>query len=243
MSRKRVSDALAKANGVVAESVATDDADESLQPVAMRISPPKFELLRVRVRGVTPYVQNRWSEKARAMMKEKQEAGSKRAKGTKREAKDFIECFQAAQYRGLALGEQGEGWYGIPCTAFRNAMIRACSLVGFKMTHAKLTLFVEADGFDIKERKPLVKMLVGEPEYQEIPVRNATGVADIRPLPMWAPGWEAELRVRYDADIFDAADVLNLVSRAGLQVGIGEGRPSAPKSNGMGHGLFEVVDA
>ena len=35
-------------------------------------------------------------------------------------------------------------------------------------------------------------------------------------------------------------DVVNLMVRVGLQVGIGEGRPSSKKSNGIGWGLFDV---
>jgi hypothetical protein len=37
------------------------------------------------------------------------------------------------------------------------------------------------------------------------------------------------------------ADVLNLVSRCGMQVGIGAGRPDSKASAGCGFGLFQVV--
>jgi hypothetical protein len=53
--------------------------------------------------------------------------------------------------------------------------------------------------------------------------------------------WEANLPLRWDADQFSATDVFNLTARAGLQVGIGEGRPSSPNSFGLGWGLFEVL--
>ena len=57
---------------------------------------------------------------------------------------------------------------------------------------------------------------------------------------MWQTGWEAALRVQYDADQFTRHDVTNLLVRVGLQVGIGEGRPDSRKSNGQGWGLFDV---
>jgi len=47
-------------------------------------------------------------------------------------------------------------------------------------------------------------------------------------------------RLRWDADQFSDADVLNLLARAGMQVGIGEGRPDSPNSNGLGNGCWEV---
>jgi hypothetical protein len=53
--------------------------------------------------------------------------------------------------------------------------------------------------------------------------------------------WAARLRVRYDTQQFKMVDVLNLVSRCGLQVGIGAGRPDSKASAGCGFGLFQVV--
>ena len=58
---------------------------------------------------------------------------------------------------------------------------------------------------------------------------------------MFREGWEADVRIRYDGDQFTASDVVNLLARAGLQVGIGEGRPDSKKSTGMGWGLFEIA--
>jgi hypothetical protein len=54
--------------------------------------------------------------------------------------------------------------------------------------------------------------------------------------------WGAALNIRWDADQFTKSDVHNLLMRVGVQVGIGEVRPSSPNSTGMGWGLFEVVD-
>ena len=38
------------------------------------------------------------------------------------------------------------------------------------------------------------------------------------------------------------ADVVNLIARVGIQVGIGEGRPDSKMSAGLGYGLFELVN-
>lgn len=119
-------------------------------------------------------------------------------------------------------------------------MISACRLVGFKMTVAKLSVFVEADGLDADDGTPLVRIIGGEPERNEMVARNETGVADLRIRPMWRD-WGARLRIRYDAGQFTMADVINLLHRAGAQVGVGEGRPDSRSSAGMGFGLFEVV--
>lgn len=62
------------------------------------------------------------------------------------------------------------------------------------MTIAKMTVFCQADGYDAVDHTPLVRITKGEPEYAEHPVRPETGGMDIRPRPMWAPGWEAVVR-------------------------------------------------
>jgi hypothetical protein len=199
------------------------------------ISPPKLNVAAFHIRGNAPYVQNKFSAKAREEMRIKQEAGSTGKKGIKKEAKDFHSRYEGAMHK------MSDGSCGIPAPAFRNAMISACRMVGFKMTIAKMSVFILPDGFDADDGTPLVKITKGMPEYSELPVRNETGVADIRPRPMWREGWEADVKVQYDADQFTLNDVSNLLMRAGLQVGVGEGRPDSKKSCGMGWGTFEFV--
>lgn len=202
---------------------------------AVVIKAPNFQRAMFKIRGTAPYVQNKFSQKAREQMRAKQEAGSTAGKGRAKIAKDFLECYEQAMH------VSDEGWFGIPAPAFRAAMISACRTVGFKMTLAKLSVFVEADGFDKDDATPLVKITKGEPEYFESVVRIQM-TTDIRPRPMWRRGWEAELVIRFDADQFTYDDVANLINRVGLQVGIGEGRPDSKTSTGMGWGTFEVIN-
>ena len=198
------------------------------------IPAPNFSIAEFHIVGAAPYVQNKFSQKARNIMRSAQEAGPQGKKGLKREAKDFEACFQGAMHKAKG------GWHGIPAPAFRNAMISACRVVGFKMTHAKLSVFIEADGFDSDDGTPLVKITKGSPVYHEASVRNDSGVCDIRARPMWREGWEAKLRIRYDADQFSLSDISNLLARAGMQVGVGEGRPDSKDSAGLGWGLFTL---
>lgn len=195
------------------------------------IQPPNIKTAVFRIIGTAPFVQNKFSQKARETIRATQEAGSVAKKGKKREPKDFDAVFCGAMH----LSE--EGWYGIPAPAFRSAMIDACRLIGFKMTLAKLSVFVQADGFDKDDGTPLVKLIAGEPERHEAAVRLELGGTDIRVRPMWRE-WAADVRVQFDADQFTLSDVSNLLHRAGLQVGVGEGRPNSRKSFGMGWGTF-----
>lgn len=209
-------------------------ATKSVASQSVSIKPPNFQTAIFRIVGTAPYVQNKFSQKAREQMRATQEAGSTARSKRAKEAKDFLASYAGATHRSA------DGWAGIPAPAFRNAMISACRTVGFKMTLAKLSVFVEADGFDVDDGTPLVRITKGEPRYHESLVRLQTGVADIRARPMWEPGWEADVRITFDADQFTLDDVSNLLMRVGMQVGVGEGRPDSKNSAGMGWGTFKL---
>ena len=167
-----------KALKIPALSKAEIAALGSDKPQIVRITKPKLRTTAVTITGISPYVQHKFSEKSRRQMEATQEAGQQ-ARGKKtREAKDFDAVYEAAKHYSQ------DGWIGIPASAFRNAMIDACRLIGFKMTLAKLSIFVEADGIDRDEGTPLVR-IIGQPRIHKGFARNATGVADIRWRPMW----------------------------------------------------------
>lgn len=201
------------------------------------IAAPNLPVLAIPIVGVAPMVQNKFSKKAREQMRATQAAGSTAKTKRKRDPKDFDTCYEEAKH----VSE--DGWLGIPAPAFRAAMISACRVAGFTMTRAKLSIVVLADGFDSDDGTPLVRITKGKPFKHEAMVRVANGTPDIRARPMWREGWEATVRVRYDAEQFTELDVINLMLRAGMQVGIGEGRPDSKGTSSMGWGLFEIKEA
>lgn len=196
------------------------------------IPAPNLKIIEFELQGTAPYVQHRFSNKAAIMAAQRE--GSTSRKGKKREPKDFNALYESAKHKSR------EGWCGIPASSFRAAMISACRLVNFQMTRAKLSVFIIADGLD-EDGAPIVR-IQGEPEMHTSHVRNETGVVDIRARPMWRE-WSCLLRVRYDADQFTSTDVAHLLMRAGMQVGVGEGRPDSKKSlTGMGWGTWQLAD-
>ena len=200
---------------------------------ALLISAPDFCTIGFKLKGTAPLVINKFSSKAQAEMQAKQEAGSQSSSKKKREAKDFEAVGNAARHIS------DDGWDGIHAASFRNAAISACRAAGFVMTKAKLALFVEADGFDEEDSTPLVR-IYGDHKIITSPCRNSSGVIDLRPRPTYFP-WTANLRIRFDNGMLSEQDVLNLIARVGMQVGIGEGRPDSKSSAGLGNGLFEVA--
>lgn len=205
-------------------------ADKAVQET-ITVSPPNIQAIQVRLVGNAPYMQARFSQKAMKAMMSKMDGTVK--KGTNVRAKrDFDQDMKDAQHIST------EGWVGVPASSIRAALISACRLVNFKMTIGKLSLFVQADGFDEIDGSPLIK-LHGKVERNDMAVRLATGVFDIRVRPMWRQ-WYIEPKITFDGDQFATEDVLNLLRRVGLQVGLGEGRPDSRKSTGLGFGTFDV---
>lgn len=218
---------MAKSNVVPLEVAGTPERGVRVVITEPRISTAHFVL-----EGTAPYMQARFGEKAMQKMHDTQAAGQQ-ARGKKvREARDFNSDYEAAKHVSEA------GWCGVPAGAFRTACIDVCRLVGYKMTLAKLSIFIDADGIDKVDGTPLVK-IEGKPEVNTSGVRNANGNLDLRVRPMWRK-WSVKLRVRFDEDQFSLKDVTNLLVRAGIQCGIGEGRPNSRMSTGIGFGTFSV---
>lgn len=182
-----------------------------------------------------PLVIHRFAAKTKIQMKQKMETGKASSSKKNREAKQTDDLFNEARYISK------EGWDGFHAAAVRKAMISACRLVNFKMTLAKLSLFVEADGFDAEEPQiPLIRILDCEPVKQEDMARVETGQPYVTVRAAYH-AWKADVRIRWDEDQFTLEDITNLLMRVGLQVGLCEGRPDSPKSAGMGWGLFEIA--
>lgn len=223
---------LAAANNHTKESVMATKETESK---SVTIPAPRFGRAEFHIRGTSPLVIHRFSKKVADQMADNQATGKAASSKRNRTPKSSDDTYNEARYR------HADGWDGFNASSIRNAMISACRLVNFKMTLAKLSIFVEADGWDALEpQMPLIR-IIGKPVKQPDMARVATGAPYIAYRPAYH-NWEAKIKIRWDEDQFTLADVSNLLSRVGQQVGIGEGRPDSRNSAGMGWGLFELAE-
>lgn len=203
-------------------------------PAKIVIPRPDIQRLRVPIQGLTPLIVHAWSEKAKRQILDKQ----RKIPSTGREIRDPERDYNDSRYIA------SRGWDGFPAVGFKASMVGACRQIpgsGLPMTLAKLLFFVEGDGQDEKNMDGLVK-IEGTPQMREDMVRLETGVADIRFRAMYMP-WTATLQVRFNAGMVSAEQVVNLLMLAGSSVGIGEWRPSAPKSATGTFGLWEVEES
>ena len=181
---------------------------------------PELRLRRllIEVKGTAPLIVNRFSEKARQMMLDKQ---TKKASAGK-EAKD-----PEAQYKA-SLYELPEGGYGFPAAGFKAASVRAGTYADEKMTFLRGAYHVDGDMVPIK----------GEPTMREDTVRLQGKTADIRFRGEFKD-WSAVIPVTVNETAISIDQVVNLFRIAGFAVGIGEWRP---EKNGA-YGRFEVIGA
>jgi len=177
------------------------------------------------IKGVTPVIPHKWSEKAKSMMPGHPDAeGVKKKKGVRKPEEEAEACV----YR------LPDGSPGMPATAFKAAIIGACRFFDKpSMTEAKLLVFVEGIGPD-----QLVP-IEGKPILREDTPRNANGSADLRYRYAFE-NWSATIRVRYVPTSITVESVVTLVDAAG-RGGIGDWRPSAPKSSTGTFGTWRVA--
>ncbi len=178
---------------------------------------PKLDLraMKISLVGDSSLLCNRFSEKAKQQMLDKQMKKAKQGK----EAKDPEQCFQSSLYP--LPGDK----YGFPTIAFKSAAVDAC-------THVDGITKVEARGaFHVLGEYAVIK---GTPQPHTSTVRIGMGTTDIR-IRGEFPEWSTELTVRYNANTLQPEQIINLFNVAGFAIGVGEHRPQKDGSNGMFH--------
>lgn len=187
------------------------------------IKPLDIRTVDIPIVGLSELITHRWSEKAKRMMLITQ---TKQVR-TKKEPKMPEEDYESSIYR-LPDG------YGFPAAGFKAAIVGACrQFEGLPMTVAKVAIRVNGVGSE-----QLVR-IEAEPHMREDMVRLPTGVADIRYRAGFWP-WSTLLNITYNANILTLDMLVNMVNAAGMG-GVGEWRPSAPKSATGSFGCFEVA--
>jgi hypothetical protein len=204
------------------------------EKISVSITPPSWRYASINVRSTAPFVYNKFSAKAKLAMRLKQEGGQQASNKRTRKPKNFEEAWKESCH----IARDGQ-WYGFPCSGLRAALIDSCRLTGAKMTMAKMTLFVLADGYS-DDGEALVRFTTGTPRGVEhtVSFQNTTDIACRGMIDEWT----ATIRIKWDSDQFSAVDVVNLLARAGGQNGIGAGRANSKTSTGQGWGSFEVAD-
>jgi hypothetical protein len=168
--------------------------------------------------GDSSLIVHKWSEKAKKEMLDKQMGKATAGKQKKDPERDYRE----------SLYTLPDGGYGFPTIAFKNAAVEACTSLGKSITKVAARQAFHVVG-------ELVR-IEGEPRMREDMVRVGMGTADIRYRGEF-PEWKATIRIRYNARLLSAEQIVNMFNTAGFAVGVGEWRSEKSGS----HGLFHVA--
>ncbi len=183
-------------------------------------------IIEVPIVGLTAVIPHRWSEKSRRMMPGHPDSDTvKRAKDKRKPKEEADACLYLL-----------DGELAMPATAFKAAIVGACRFFDKpSMVEAKQLIFVEGKGSD-----QLVP-IDGEKEgpHEDLP-RNSdmNRTPDLR-YRYYIQNWSAVLRIRYTPARISGEAVVALADAAG-RGGIGEWRPSAPKSYTGTFGTWRV---
>lgn len=203
---------------------ATNGSNTSVEPVTIQRLEKRRAI--IPIVGETELIVHQFSEKEKLKMRELQQQKTRK----RREPKD-----PAAEYEA-SLYVLEDGRYGFPAVGFKSAIVSGARFFeGITMTAMKLAVRVIGEGED-----QLVP-IVGEPRMREDMVRLATGVADLRYRAGFKE-WSAEVHVLYSPNLITLESLVNLTNAGGMS-GVGEWRPSAPKSMTGIYGTFKVEEA
>lgn len=180
----------------------------------------------IKVEGETALIVNKFSKKAQQQIRDKQAGKAKR----RHDVRDPEAEYEASMYH-LDNGKKG-----FPASAFKAAIVGACRhFDNIPMTLAKQSMRVSPAPPDKGE----FCVIEGDHQMRTDMVRLPTGVADIRYRAEF-PEWSTSFKVVFNANSISLELLTNLIMAAGQFGGIGEWRPSAPKSATGSFGCFKV---
>lgn len=216
-------------------SPTSNGATESAPISAIKLVRIQMVTIQVPIRGITPCIPHRWSEKSKRMMLEAMQTVGAKAKAPKaakdpeREAHDA--CYWMADGRPAVLA-----------VAFKGAIVGACRMfTGITMAQTRQMVFVNGEAaIGSDGLSDVLVALNGETQMREDTPRNSNGGVDLRYRTQVWP-WTAELSVSFPKGRIDAESVVALIDAAGQCSGVGDWRPGAPKSNTGTYGRFEVA--
>lgn len=194
---------------------------------AVEIVMPKIKNVEIPIRGITPLLCNRMSERSIMQMENKQQKKGNTAK----EARDPEKEFQESAYiinEEAPLDSQDR--YGFPAISFKSAAVAACRHVdGIPMTKARGMFNVSTD---------MLPLHFDELKMRSDRVVLETGVASIAYRAEFH-GWRVELPISFNSEAYSLDQICTLMAVAGFAVGVGSWRPD---KSGI-HGQFEIASS
>ena len=207
------------------------------ESVAIEIPQLKLDTAIIHIKGDTPLIVNKWSEKAKKEIRDKQMKKATNKKEAKDPVADFIDTLywldgepEDKTMEGFEKAVANGARFGFPAPAFKQCAIMGAYRLGadIKTTVAKAAIiipteYIEINGKSVTMREDMVK------------VGGISKVADIR-YRAQIEDWEADIPVKFASNVMSLEQVINLFNLGGFACGVGEWRN---EKNGV-FGSFHV---
>lgn len=194
----------------------------------IELPPLNIQRIDVPIIGDGGLICHAWSKKAREEMLAKQMKKASAGRAAKDPWRDFCESLYWLD--GMPADPQPEdveaGRFGFPAVAFKAAAITAVTTIG------ALTKVAARQAFHIAGE--FVPLIGPPPSMREDMARVGMGTADIRFRGEFKP-WGAILPIEFNANVFSAEQVVNLIHAGGFGVGVGDWRPEKDGVSGRFH--------
>lgn len=195
----------------------------------IKIEKPSVTLM---IRGTTPLIMNRMSEKARRelLMPKGRKTAADKASSLKHNP---LEEFRASPY--ILRDESAPTLLSVTAGTFKGAMgTAALDLPGARKAQIGRLVYIETE----PNHQNLIP-IYGEPQLLMSVTRSAdmNRTPDIRSRVI-IPDWCALVTVSYVAPTLRQQAIVNLMAAAGITAGIGDWRPEKGKGS---YGQFEIV--
>lgn len=206
----------------------------------------KTELMTLRLVGDTSLICHAWSEKAKAMMLEKQQKKASKAKEIRRPAVEFAESLYwltpKPNFTGLTDEEAQkiladiipESKFGFPTTAFKAAALDGGFQQGILASKAGTNQLAKTTARGAFHVLGEFAEIEGTPILREDMTRIGMGTADLRYRAEFKK-WATTLTIRFNTSAISAEQIVNLFNVGGFSNGVGEWRPARDGDNGTFH--------
>lgn len=177
----------------------------------------KKQRMEITLKGVTPYLANRFPPSARDEIEKKQQHGARQPRGARQPDIEREESVHLTR----------DGQPGLLASSVKKALVAAAPDVEMEKTFVRRALHVVGDVLPLafKEKLPVVHdaRLQGRTAH---PVYRFAFV-----------DWSCRVTILFNGATISSAQIANLVNSAGFGVGVGAWRPEKSGS----HGMFEVA--
>lgn len=194
--------------------------------VKTMLKPVDIKHMDIPVEGVSPLLIHKFSDEAMQAIKDKH-AGNVIVKNKNLTLEEKIR---------RCIHKMDDGTIGFPVSGFHKGMVECAPYlqnVSKKLVKGAVKIIGD-------KNSPLmtIKYKKMTPQEDHAPLPMVAGNITARPR---FDGWNCKLHVQFNASQISAEQIVNLLNLAGFHMGLGDWRPSSPKSAGS-YGMYKVPE-